>query len=235
MKLATLIVDKRKGFYLIFIVLCIFCVLSMNRVKVNNDLTTYLPDTTETRRGLDLMDSEFTTYGSARILICNVTFDEAQKLADQVEEMDGVSMLISIATISRRAKSVGVHKCSGASSGNIFGMFLAETGVLVLLSVLFSFLLIINMGELIEDLLGTSLASLFAWDIIWIPLLTVVVLFLLAGGIPGKLFSRIPVTQVFRHYTDGKRGWKRSLLFVQFTGTSFVLGLLLYWKDPRAI
>lgn len=72
MKLATLIVDKRKGFYLIFIVLCIFCVLSMNRVKVNNDLTTYLPDTTETRRGLDLMDSEFTTYGSARILICNV-------------------------------------------------------------------------------------------------------------------------------------------------------------------
>ena len=48
MKLATLIVDKRKGFYLIFIVLCIFCVLSMNRVKVNNDLTTYLPDTTET-------------------------------------------------------------------------------------------------------------------------------------------------------------------------------------------
>ena len=93
MKLATLIVDKRKGFYLIFIVLCVFCVLSMNRVKVNNDLTTYLPDTTETRRGLDLMDSEFTTYGSARILICNVTFDEAQKLADQVEEMDGVSML----------------------------------------------------------------------------------------------------------------------------------------------
>lgn len=93
MKLATLIVDKRKGFYLIFIVLCIFCVLSMNKVKVNNDLTTYLPDTTETRRGLDLMDSEFTTYSFRRILICNVTFDEAQKLADQVEKMDGVSML----------------------------------------------------------------------------------------------------------------------------------------------
>ena len=35
MKLATLIVDKRKGFYLIFIVLCIFCVLSMNKVKVS--------------------------------------------------------------------------------------------------------------------------------------------------------------------------------------------------------
>lgn len=101
MKLATLIVDKRKGFYLIFIVLCIFCVLSMNRVKVNNDLTTYLPDTTETRRGLDLMDSEFTTYGSARILICNVTFDEAQKLADQVEKW-----MVSVCWISMTLRTI---------------------------------------------------------------------------------------------------------------------------------
>ena len=93
MKLATLIVDKRKGFYLIFIVLCVFCVLSMNRVKVNNDLTTYLPDTTETRRGLDLMEEQFTTYGTARILVCNVTYDEAQQLADRITQMDGVSML----------------------------------------------------------------------------------------------------------------------------------------------
>lgn len=64
MKLATLIVDKRKGFYLIFIVLCIFCVLSMNKVKVNNDLTTYLPDTTETRRGLG--SDGFGVYESLR-------------------------------------------------------------------------------------------------------------------------------------------------------------------------
>lgn len=51
-------------------------------------------------------------------------------------------MLISIATLSRRAKGVGVHKCNGASSTNIFNMFLVETGVLVIISVLLSFLLI---------------------------------------------------------------------------------------------
>lgn len=92
-KLATLIVDKRKGFYLIFIVICVFCILSMDKVKVNNDLTTYLPDTTETRRGLDRMEEQFITYGSARILVCNITYDEAQALADEIEAMDGVSML----------------------------------------------------------------------------------------------------------------------------------------------
>ena len=136
-------------------------------------------------------------------------------------------MLISIATLSRRAKGVGVHKCNGASSTHIFRMFMAETGILVILSVLLSFLLIINARGLIEDLLSVRLSSLFTWETLWVPLLTILVLFILAGGIPGRLFSRIPVTQVFRWYTDGKKGWKRSLLFVQFTGVSFVLGLLL--------
>lgn len=136
-------------------------------------------------------------------------------------------MLIAIATLSRRAKTVGVHKCSGASSGNILGMFLIETGIVVLISVLISFFIIFNAQDLIEDLLSVKLVSLFSWNTLWVPILTIVVLFLLAGVLPGRLFARIPVTQVFRRYTDGKKGWKRSLLFVQFTGVSFVLGLLL--------
>ncbi len=93
MKLSTLIVDKRKGFYLVFIMLILYSVVSMNRVKVNNDLTSYLPDTTETRQGLDLMDQEFITYGTARVMVCNVTYEEAEALSERVREMDGVSML----------------------------------------------------------------------------------------------------------------------------------------------
>ncbi|MCD7924128.1 MAG: FtsX-like permease family protein [Bacteroides sp.] len=136
-------------------------------------------------------------------------------------------MLIVIATLGRRAKGVGVHKCSGASNGNIFGMFMLETGIIVLVSVIVSLFIIINSQDLIEDLFSVKLSSLFTWGTLWVPLLTIVILFILAGVLPGRIFSRIPVTQVFRRYTDGKKGWKRSLLFVQFTGVSFVLGLLL--------
>ncbi len=93
LKLATMIVDKRKGFYLVFILLIIFSLISMNKVKVNNDLTTYLSDDTETRRGMDLMEEQFTTYGTARIMVCNVTYEEAEALAERVREMEGVSML----------------------------------------------------------------------------------------------------------------------------------------------
>lgn len=92
-KVSTLIVDKRKGFYLIFIMLIVYSVLSMNKVKVNNDLTAYLSEDTETRQGMDLMEEQFITYGTARVVVCNVTFDRAQQLADRLEAMDGISML----------------------------------------------------------------------------------------------------------------------------------------------
>ena len=136
-------------------------------------------------------------------------------------------MLIVIATLGRRAKSVGVHKCNGANNGNIFSMFMMETGIIVLVSILVCAFIIFNARDLIEDLLSVRLASLFTWGTLWVPLLVVVLLFLLAGVLPGRIFSHIPVTQVFCRYTDGKKGWKRSLLFIQFTGVSFVLGLLL--------
>ena len=82
-------------------------------------------------------------------------------------------MLIAIAAMSRRAKMVGVHKCSGASTGNVFGMFMMETGIIVLLSVVISLFIIINAQEVIEDLLSVTLPALFTWETLWVPALTI--------------------------------------------------------------
>lgn len=97
-------------------------------------------------------------------------------------------MLIVIATLGRRAKSVGVHKCNGANNGNIFSMFMMETGIIVLVSILVCAFIIFNARDLIEDLLSVRLASLFTWGTLWVPLLVVVLLFLLAGVLPGRIF-----------------------------------------------
>lgn len=74
-------------------------------------------------------------------------------------------MLIVIATLGRRAKSVGVHKCNGANNGNIFSMFMMETGIIVLVSILVCAFIIFNARDLIEDLLSVRLASLFTWEL----------------------------------------------------------------------
>lgn len=54
-RMAGFIVDKRNGFFLMYIGLIIFSLVSTNWVSVNNDLTSYLPEETETRQGLTLI------------------------------------------------------------------------------------------------------------------------------------------------------------------------------------
>ena len=89
-RVAAFIVDKRKAFYLIYIGVAIFCVFSSGWVAVNDDLTSYLPDTTETRRGLTVMDEEFVTFGTSRIVVDNISCRQAELLADQAGALDGV-------------------------------------------------------------------------------------------------------------------------------------------------
>ena len=130
--------------------------------------------------------------------------------------------LISISSLSHRAKAIGVHKCNGAETPHIFGMFLYETLFLTGISVLIAIFLILNFREQIP----MSFETLFALNNLWAPGLAIVLIFVLGCVLPGRLFSSIPVTQVFRRYTEGKKRWKYPLLFVQFMGTAFLLGFV---------
>lgn len=137
------------------------------------------------------------------------------------------NVLISVSSLAQRAKSVGIHKCNGASDGHIYRMFLYESALLILLSLLFVTVLLFTFKLEIEYLSGASLKALFTWQTLWVPILVSLVLFLVIGLFPGKLFAAIPVTQVFHRFTAHRFVWKRSLLFIQFTGIAFILGLLM--------
>lgn len=134
--------------------------------------------------------------------------------------------LVSISSLSRRAKMVGVHKCSGASGSGIFGMFMLETCAVIILALLVMVLLLIGFRDFVEDTASTKLTNLFDGSRLWVPAATVALLLLVGGVLPGRLFAHIPVTQVFRRYTEGKKGWKRPLLFIQFAGVAFICGLM---------
>lgn len=89
-KVAAVIVDRKTFFFLAFIVMAVFCAFSRNWVNVNDDITSYLAKDTETRRGLDIMDSEFTTFATANVMVSSITYDAAAKLAPQIEVINGV-------------------------------------------------------------------------------------------------------------------------------------------------
>ncbi len=90
-KLAEFIVDKRNLFFLIYIIALVFCIFSRNWVKVENDVTKYLPESTETRQGLTVMNDQFVTYGTAQVLLANISYDRAQEAADMIEDINGVT------------------------------------------------------------------------------------------------------------------------------------------------
>lgn len=89
-KLATVIVDRRNLFFLITIIGLIFSAFSRNWVEVENDLTYYLPDDAETKVALNLMEDQFTTYGTADVMVANITYRDAEHLADSLKEIKGV-------------------------------------------------------------------------------------------------------------------------------------------------
>ena len=92
-KVATFIVDRRNLFFLLFGIALIFSVVSMNWVQVENAMSAYLPETTETRQGLDRMEEQFITYGTAKVMVTNIPYAEAEKISAEQEELDTVIML----------------------------------------------------------------------------------------------------------------------------------------------
>ena len=91
-KIATFVVNKRTLFFLLYIFALVFSLFSMGWVNVENDVTNYLSEDTEIRQGLEAMNANYVTPGTARIMVSNITLDTAWKLSEQISSVEGVVM-----------------------------------------------------------------------------------------------------------------------------------------------
>ena len=114
-KLATFIVDKRSLFFLLYIFAAIFCVFSMNWVTVENDVTTYLPDGTETRLGIEAMNENFTSFATARVMVSNVTYETALEISDTLQKVEGVTMVVFDDTADHYTKTSALYDVNFAA------------------------------------------------------------------------------------------------------------------------
>lgn len=81
-KIAELIVKYSRLLLAVFLAAAVGCIFMIPKVNVINELTEYLSEETETRRGVDIMDEEFTTFGTARVMIENISYQQACELAE---------------------------------------------------------------------------------------------------------------------------------------------------------
>jgi predicted RND superfamily exporter protein len=93
-KLADFIVDKRNVIIVLFIILSIICAILSQKVKINDDITKYLPSSSETRIGMDKMEEEFDEEedsSSFNIMFKGLTEEEKQEIYAQLEEKENVA------------------------------------------------------------------------------------------------------------------------------------------------
>lgn len=92
-RLAAFIVDKRRWFFLFYIVALAFSLISMAWVEVESDITVYLDEETETRQGLVAMNENFDPLATGRVMVTNVSLDSAWEIYDILAAMDGINMV----------------------------------------------------------------------------------------------------------------------------------------------
>lgn len=93
-KLASFIVDKRNLIFLLLIIGVIFSFFSSNWIQVENTLSEFLPDDSESRQGLDVMEEQFITYGTAQVMVANISLDKANHLYDELCGLEGVQSIV---------------------------------------------------------------------------------------------------------------------------------------------
>lgn len=121
--LAAGIIRSRFVILVLFLAAAVYCALSIGKVRVSSDLTAFLPAETETRRGLTVMENEFTTYASAEIMVSNVSYEIAQRLADEIADIDMVADVSFDDSPSHYRNSAALFSVSfkGKNAGSLSG------------------------------------------------------------------------------------------------------------------
>lgn len=92
--LGDFITNHRYFFLVLFLGMTVFGVFNINKVGINNSIISYLPDDTETKQGVEIMEEEFGSLTTIRLMVSEVALDEADKLAGKLAEVKNVKSVL---------------------------------------------------------------------------------------------------------------------------------------------
>ena len=96
--LPVFIIERSRAIEIAFVIAVLLSMLAAPFVNINYDLTRYLPDTVQSKAGLDLMEEKFGYPGTGRVMIEDVTLYEAKQYKDKLEKVDGVDQIMWLDT-----------------------------------------------------------------------------------------------------------------------------------------
>ena len=92
-RLAVFVVDRRRWILAFFAAMIVFSGFSMRWIKVEEDITAYLPEDAEAKQGLSIMEDEFVTYGSAKVMVRDISPEDARAMSESLSGLEGVVLV----------------------------------------------------------------------------------------------------------------------------------------------
>ena len=93
-KLGNIVTKYRYLFLAIFSVLFVIGLINLNNVKINESLTDYLPEKTETKEGLKIMEKEYGTLISIDVMLSDVSKEEAVSYYNELQKVKNVDLVM---------------------------------------------------------------------------------------------------------------------------------------------
>lgn len=93
-KIAEFIIKRRNKIGILFIILIIISIMLIPMVRINYDLSEYVPDDEKAKQGLNIVKQEFGMQSFARVMLNDVTLVQVKEIKDEILKVDGVDMVI---------------------------------------------------------------------------------------------------------------------------------------------
>ena len=136
-------------------------------------------------------------------------------------------ILVVLSSMVKRSKEIGIRKCYGAGTREIYWMLIKEAAIHIGLALVLAALLILAGNNLVLTLLGTSFTTTMIGPSLRVIVAVIALIFVLSVVVPGVLYTRVPVWQAIRHFTLNMRHWKLFLLSLQVAVNVFIVAMLL--------
>jgi len=213
-KIATFIVDKRNLFFLLYAFALVFSLFSMNWVNVENDVTTYLPEDTETKQGLTAMNESFAALATARVMVSNITYATARDLYEQISAIEGVQLVTFDSSADHYKDSAALFDVNFLEGNFDESSLQAVESIRSLLS---------GYDAYIDTLVGYDENDMLRQEMTTI-LIVAVIIILVVLTLTSRAYAEIPVLLL----TFGAA----ALLNM---GTNFLLGKISFISDSIAV
>ena len=95
-KFSSFVVKARYVFLALFLAAVIVCCVMIPKIKVKYDLTSFMPDDSNTSQALQVLKEEFDDKGMAYVCVTGIDSDKAAALSTELASVEGVGMVTFI-------------------------------------------------------------------------------------------------------------------------------------------